>query len=140
MGLKAYESTSFTLRGCRVPVANLLGGEGHYAARAGFKGALASFNATRPMIAAMAVGIGRAALDAPLAFAQEPHRPRAGAGAGRPTARPPKPPRAERAEAPHGAAPRPAGGLARRSPAPEPRRGVDGEGGGAGRGVRGREP
>ncbi len=74
MGLKAYESTSFTLRGCRVPVANLLGGEGHYAARAGFKGALASFNATRPMIAAMAVGIGRAALDAALAFAQEHDR------------------------------------------------------------------
>jgi acyl-CoA dehydrogenase len=74
MGLKAYESTSFTLSGCRVPVANLLGGEGHYAARAGFKGALASFNATRPMIAAMAVGIGRAALDAALTFAQEHDR------------------------------------------------------------------
>ena len=39
MGLKAYESTSFTLRGCRVPAANLLGGEDHYARRAGFKGA-----------------------------------------------------------------------------------------------------
>ena len=39
MGLKAYESTSFTLRGCRVPAANLLGGEEHYARRAGFKGA-----------------------------------------------------------------------------------------------------
>ena len=37
MGLKAYESTSFTLRECRVPAANLLGGEAHYAKRAGFK-------------------------------------------------------------------------------------------------------
>jgi acyl-CoA dehydrogenase len=71
MGLKAYESTSFTLRGCRVPGANLLGGEEHYARRAGFKGALQSFNATRPAIAAMAVGIGRAALDEALAFARE---------------------------------------------------------------------
>jgi acyl-CoA dehydrogenase len=71
MGLKAYESTSFTLRACRVPAANLLGGEDRYARRAGFKGALQSFNATRPMIGAMAVGIGRAALDEAAAFARE---------------------------------------------------------------------
>jgi acyl-CoA dehydrogenase len=71
MGLKAYESTSFTLRGCRVPAANLLGGEEHYARRAGFKGAMQSFNATRPAIGAMAVGIGRAALDESLRFARE---------------------------------------------------------------------
>jgi acyl-CoA dehydrogenase len=74
MGLKAYESTSFTLRGCRVPEANLLGGEEHYARRAGFKGAMRSFNATRPAIAAMAVGIGRAALDEALRFAGEAGR------------------------------------------------------------------
>jgi len=71
MGLKGYESTSFTLRDCRVPTANLIGGEERYARRAGFKGAMKSFNATRPMIAAMAVGIGRAALDESLAFARE---------------------------------------------------------------------
>ena len=74
MGLKGYESTSFTLRGCRVPVANLLGGEEHYARRAGFKGAMQSFNATRPAIAAMAVGIGRAALDETLRFARDAGR------------------------------------------------------------------
>jgi len=74
MGLKAYESTSFTLRGCRVPAANLLGGDETYARKAGFRGALQSFNATRPMIGAMAVGIGRAALDAALAFARERDR------------------------------------------------------------------
>jgi acyl-CoA dehydrogenase len=67
MGLKAYESTSFTLRGCRVPAANLLGAD---AKRASFKGAMQSFNATRPMIGAMAVGIGRAALDEAAAFAR----------------------------------------------------------------------
>ena len=74
MGLKAYESTSFSLRDCRVPAANLLGGEHHYAKQAGFKGAMQSFNATRPMIGAMAVGIGRAALDAALVFARERDR------------------------------------------------------------------
>jgi acyl-CoA dehydrogenase len=71
MGLKAYESTSFTLRDCRVSAANLIGGEEHYARRAGFKGAMRSFNATRPLVAIMAVGIGRAALDEALAFARE---------------------------------------------------------------------
>jgi acyl-CoA dehydrogenase len=74
MGLKAYESTSFTLEDCRVSEANLLGGEAHYARRAGFRGAMKSFNATRPMVAAMAVGIGRAALDEALAFAREAGR------------------------------------------------------------------
>jgi len=71
MGLKAYESTSFRLEECRVPGENLLGGEAYYESRAGFKGAMATFNATRPLIAAMAVGIGRSALDESLAFARE---------------------------------------------------------------------
>ena len=71
MGLKAYESTSFTLRDCRVPAANLLGGEEHYAHRAGFKGAMRTFNSTRPMIGAMAVGMARAALDEAIRFARE---------------------------------------------------------------------
>ena len=74
MGLKAYESTSFTLRDCRVPARNLLGGEERYARRAGFKGAMRTFNATRPTIAAMAVGMGRAALDAAFEFAREHER------------------------------------------------------------------
>src|SRR5947207_2861207 len=54
----------------REPPANLLGGERHYAERAGFKGAMKSFNATRPAIAAMAVGIARAAYDASRDFAR----------------------------------------------------------------------
>ena len=71
MGLKAYESTSFRLEECRVPGENLLGGESYYETRQGFKGAMATFNATRPLIAAMAVGIGRSALDETQAFARE---------------------------------------------------------------------
>jgi len=70
MGLIAYESSSFVLRECRVPAANLLGGERHYAERAGFKGAMRSFNATRPAIAAMAIRIARAAYDAARDFAR----------------------------------------------------------------------
>ncbi|MDX1650479.1 MAG: acyl-CoA dehydrogenase family protein, partial [Myxococcota bacterium] len=71
MGLKAYESTSFTLQDCRVPAANLLGGEGERERRAGFRGAMRTFNAGRPVIAAHAVGIGRAVLDEALVFARE---------------------------------------------------------------------
>ena len=71
MGLKAYESTSFSLQDCRVPAANLLGGEARYEQRASFKTAMRTFNAGRPMIAANAVGIGRAAVDEAMSFARE---------------------------------------------------------------------
>jgi acyl-CoA dehydrogenase len=74
MGLKAYESTSFTLRDCRVPADNLLGGEARYERSTGFKTAMKTFNAGRPIVAANAVGIGRAALDEALAFAREHDR------------------------------------------------------------------
>src|SRR6218665_283500 len=68
MGLRAYESTSFLLSDCRVPMANLLGGEaGHGQPTGGFKGAMNTFNAGRPAIAGMAVGMGRAALDEAMA-------------------------------------------------------------------------
>ncbi len=74
MGLKAYESTSFTLEDCRVPAANLLGGEARYEQREGFKSAMGTFNALRPAVAANAVGIGRAALDEALGYAREHDR------------------------------------------------------------------
>ncbi|MGH7823156.1 MAG: acyl-CoA dehydrogenase family protein, partial [Candidatus Binatia bacterium] len=70
MGLIAYESSSFTLRDCRLPAFHLLGGEAYYAGRAGFKGAMKSFNATRPAIAVMAIGIARAAYDTARDFAR----------------------------------------------------------------------
>jgi len=71
MGLRAYESVSFFLTDCRVPAANLLGGEAHTTQRTGFKGAMNTFNAGRPAIGAMAVGMGRAALDESVRFARE---------------------------------------------------------------------
>jgi acyl-CoA dehydrogenase len=69
MGLKAYESTSFTLEECRVPAANLLGSERSEAR--GFRGAMQTFNTGRPQIAAQAVGMGRAVLDESLGFARK---------------------------------------------------------------------
>jgi acyl-CoA dehydrogenase len=71
MGIKAYASASFTMNDLRVPAENLLGGEQHYRQRAGFKGAMQTFNATRPVIAANAVGMARACLDEATAFARE---------------------------------------------------------------------
>ena len=74
MGMKAYESTSFTLEDCRVPAQNLLGGEERNTSKAGFKTAMSTFNAGRPVIAANAVGIGRSALDEAVSFAREQDR------------------------------------------------------------------
>ena len=71
MGLKAYESTSFRLDDVRVPAANLLGGEARYERKAGFKAAMATFNAGRPIIGANAVGMARAALDEAIRFARD---------------------------------------------------------------------
>jgi acyl-CoA dehydrogenase len=63
MGSRGYETASFALDDVRVPATNLLGGEEFYAARRGFKAAMATYNLTRPIHAAQGVGMGRAALD-----------------------------------------------------------------------------
>ncbi|RME74208.1 MAG: acyl-CoA dehydrogenase [Planctomycetota bacterium] len=65
LGLKASETAELVLENCRVPVFNLLGGEEYYSqkAKGGFKGAMKTFDATRPLVAAMAVGIARAAYE-----------------------------------------------------------------------------
>ncbi|MCK6569411.1 MAG: acyl-CoA dehydrogenase family protein, partial [Anaerolineales bacterium] len=68
LGIRASDTATLVLEDCRVPADNLLGkaevkkkgpGEGDK----GFKGAMATFDASRPIVAAMAVGVGRAALD-----------------------------------------------------------------------------
>jgi acyl-CoA dehydrogenase len=66
MGLRASETAEQIFEDCRVPVENLLGGEAFYeksASKEGFKGAMKTFDATRPMVAVMAVGIARAAFE-----------------------------------------------------------------------------
>jgi acyl-CoA dehydrogenase len=66
MGLRASETAEQVFEDCRVPVDNLLGGEAFYDAREskeGWKGAMKTFDATRPMVAVMAVGIARAAFE-----------------------------------------------------------------------------
>ncbi|HTO69849.1 MAG TPA: acyl-CoA dehydrogenase family protein [Myxococcota bacterium] len=78
MGSRGYETASFALDGVRVPAANLLGGAAAYAGRAGFRGAMATFNLTRPLHAAQGIGMGRAAHDHALEFVRA-HYPSHGA-------------------------------------------------------------
>jgi acyl-CoA dehydrogenase len=64
MGIRASETAELILDDCRIPFDNILGGESTLEpAGSGFKGTMKTFDSTRPSVAAMAVGIGRAAYE-----------------------------------------------------------------------------
>jgi acyl-CoA dehydrogenase len=63
MGLRASETAELVFEDCRVPAANLLGGEEKYTSKEGFMTAMKTFDNTRPLVAAMALGIGQTAFD-----------------------------------------------------------------------------
>jgi acyl-CoA dehydrogenase len=67
LGIKASDTATIVLDNCRIPYENILGSPEvrkiDKAGTAGFKRAMATFDATRPIIAAQALGVGRAALD-----------------------------------------------------------------------------
>ncbi len=71
MGLRANETAELVLEDCRVPEENLLGGEDAYRAKEGFMTAMKTFDNTRPLVAAMAIGIGRAAYEYARDFVKE---------------------------------------------------------------------
>lgn len=71
MGLRASETAELVLEDCRVHTDDLLGGESYYERRDGFKTAMQTFDSTRPLVAAMAVGIGRAAFERARDFAKD---------------------------------------------------------------------
>jgi len=61
LGIRASDTAAIVFEDCRIPYDNILGdpevkGEG-------FKGVMATFDATRPAVAASAIGIARAAVD-----------------------------------------------------------------------------
>lgn len=66
MGIRASDTCAITLSNCRIPAANLLGARGE-----GLKIALSNLEGGRIGIAAQAVGIARAALEAAQAYAAE---------------------------------------------------------------------
>ena len=63
LGIRASDTASVVLEDCRIPLTNLLGSEQVAEPGKGFKGAMATFDATRPSVAASALGIARAALE-----------------------------------------------------------------------------
>jgi acyl-CoA dehydrogenase len=70
MGLRASQTAELIYENCRIPKDNLLGGrEG--GKKAGFKAAMGTLDATRPMVAALAVGIARAAYEAACQWVEE---------------------------------------------------------------------
>ena len=68
-GIRASDTATLIFENCRVPGDHLLGSaevkkrDPKKTGDKGFKGAMATFDASRPVVAAMAVGVGRASLD-----------------------------------------------------------------------------
>lgn len=66
LGIRASDTASIVLQDCRVPFENILG-KPEVASDAtttkGFKGAMATFDATRPLVAATGIGVARATLE-----------------------------------------------------------------------------
>jgi acyl-CoA dehydrogenase len=71
MGLRSSETAELVFEDCRVPEENLLGGEDSYKTKEGFMTAMKTFDTTRPLVAAMALGIGRAAYDYAVQFVKD---------------------------------------------------------------------
>jgi acyl-CoA dehydrogenase len=62
MGIRASDTASITLTDCRIPKGNLLG-TSDIDTKKGFGGVMQTFDNTRPIVAGMAVGLARAALE-----------------------------------------------------------------------------
>ncbi len=69
MGLRASDTVELVLEDCRVPIENRIGKEGE-----GFKIAMAALVSGRASIAAQAVGIAQACLEASIRYAKERHQ------------------------------------------------------------------
>ncbi len=69
MGLRASDTADLYFEDCRVPAANILGGEG-----GGFSLAMRALDGGRIGIAAQSVGVAQAALDAAIKYAKERHQ------------------------------------------------------------------
>jgi len=63
LGIRASDTATLVFEDCRVPLDNILGSPNVPKTSEGFKGVMETFDATRPIVAASAIGVGRAALD-----------------------------------------------------------------------------
>ena len=62
LGIKASDTAAISFVDCRVPAANLLGNP-EIDVQKGFAGVMETFDNTRPLVAGMAIGVARAALE-----------------------------------------------------------------------------
>lgn len=66
MGIRASDTATLVLQDCRIPYENILGSPEVVVRKdneAGFKGAMKTFDATRPLVSASAIGVARAAVE-----------------------------------------------------------------------------
>lgn len=63
LGIRASDTATIVFEDCKIPLDNILGSAEIPKTSQGFKGAMATFDATRPIVAASAIGVARAALD-----------------------------------------------------------------------------
>ncbi|MCE9579116.1 MAG: acyl-CoA dehydrogenase family protein [Deltaproteobacteria bacterium] len=62
LGIRASDTATIVLESCRIPLANILGSP-EIETKASFAGVMKTFDNTRPVVAAMAVGVASAALE-----------------------------------------------------------------------------
>jgi acyl-CoA dehydrogenase len=63
LGIRASDTASLVFEDCRIPFDNILGSPEVKTAKAGQAGVFATFDATRPAVASMALGVARAAME-----------------------------------------------------------------------------
>ncbi len=66
MGIRVSDTAAIVLQDCRIPFENILGSPEVVQKKEttkGFKGAMATFDATRPLVSASAIGVARATLE-----------------------------------------------------------------------------
>ena len=63
LGIRASDTASIVFDDCRIPYENILGSPDVKERKQGLGGAMKTFDATRPGVAAMGIGVGRAALE-----------------------------------------------------------------------------
>jgi acyl-CoA dehydrogenase len=63
LGIRVSDTVSMVLENCRVPYDHILGDPEIKRDTKGFKGAMETFNVTRPLVAASGLGVARAALE-----------------------------------------------------------------------------
>ena len=81
LGIRASDTATIVLEDCRIPKANILG-SAEIDTKKSFAGVMKTFDNTRPIVAAMALGVARAALDRTRELLREAGTPVDGGRAG----------------------------------------------------------